>query len=117
MNAALHPMIALLQSSSLATVVQQEIERAILNGEYAPGSKLNEATVTEKMGVSRGPVREAFHIVKAIASGDAETAGHVMFTHAMESKERTMESDLRRRAALEDGAAKRNTPAKVPALR
>jgi phosphonate utilization transcriptional regulator len=246
MNAVLHPTIALLQSSSLATVVQQEIERAILNGEYAPGSKLNEAALAEKMSVSRGPVREAFrtleevglvrneknrgvfvrsipidealeifdlraameelvgrllaknitpaqlkelkslvsamqkavkdedahhyhllnlqfhdrlvemagnrkltdiyrklikelslfrrlnladswlmplsanehrHIVKAIASGDAETAGHVMFTHAMESKERTIESDLRRRASLEDSAAKRNTPAKIPALR
>ena len=33
-----HAKIALLQSSSLTTVVQQEIERAILVGEYAPGS-------------------------------------------------------------------------------
>jgi phosphonate utilization transcriptional regulator len=56
---ALHPTIALLQTSSLTTVVQQEIERAILAGEYAPGTKLIEATLAEKMGVSRGPVREA----------------------------------------------------------
>jgi phosphonate utilization transcriptional regulator len=63
MNAALHPTIALLQSSSLTTVVQQEIERAILVGEYPPGTKLIEATLAEKMGVSRGPVREAFRML------------------------------------------------------
>ncbi|UUZ72151.1 hypothetical protein LP415_27230 [Polaromonas sp. P1(28)-8] len=34
MNAVFHPTIALLQNSSLTTVVQQEIERAILVGEY-----------------------------------------------------------------------------------
>ena len=59
----LHPTIALLQTSSLTTVVQQEIERAILVGEYAPGSKLIEATLASKMGVSRGPVREAFRML------------------------------------------------------
>jgi phosphonate utilization transcriptional regulator len=62
--AVFHPTIALLQSSSLTTVVQQEIERAILQGEYAPGSKLIEATLAEKMGVSRGPVREAFRMLE-----------------------------------------------------
>jgi phosphonate utilization transcriptional regulator len=64
MNALLHPTIALLQNSSLTTVVQQEIERAILQGEYAPGSKLIEATLAQKMGVSRGPVREAFRMLE-----------------------------------------------------
>jgi phosphonate utilization transcriptional regulator len=64
MNALVHPTIALLQSSSLANVVQQEIERAILQGEYAPGSKLIEATLAQKMGVSRGPVREAFRMLE-----------------------------------------------------
>jgi len=63
MSAALHPTIALLQSNSLASVVQQEIERAILAGDYAPGSKLNEAALAERMGVSRGPVREAFRML------------------------------------------------------
>jgi phosphonate utilization transcriptional regulator len=64
MNAVPHPTIALLQSSSLANVVQQEIERAILAGEYAPGSKLIEATLALKLGVSRGPVREAFRMLE-----------------------------------------------------
>lgn len=64
MNALMHPTIALLQSSSLTNVVQQEIERAILVGEYAPGSKLIEATLADKLGVSRGPVREAFRMLE-----------------------------------------------------
>ena len=234
MNAVFHPTIALLQNSSLTTVVQQEIERAILVGEYEPGSKLIEAALAEKMGVSRGPVREAFRmleeaglvrneknrgvfvrdipideaveifdlraamdelvgrqlaknitpaqlkeikglvdlmekavkaedaynyhllnlkfhdrlvemagnrkltaiyrklikelslfrrlnladgwlmpisasehrqIVKAIASGDADTAGRAMFDHVIESKERTIENDLRRQARLQGGDA------------
>ena len=63
MNAAGHPTIALLQANSLTMVVQQEIERAILAGEYGPGSKLNEAALALKMGVSRGPVREAFRML------------------------------------------------------
>jgi len=64
MDAMLHPTIALLQSSSLTSVVQQEIERAILQGEYAPGSKLIEAALADKLGVSRGPVREAFRMLE-----------------------------------------------------
>jgi len=63
-NAVPHPTIALLQSSSLTSVVQQEIERAILQGEYAPGAKLVEANIAEKLGVSRGPVREAFRMLE-----------------------------------------------------
>lgn len=63
MNEALHPTIALLQSNSLASVVQQEVERAILSGDYAPGAKLNEAVLAQRMGVSRGPVREAFRML------------------------------------------------------
>jgi phosphonate utilization transcriptional regulator len=63
-NAIPHPTIALLQSSSLASVVQQEIERAILQGEHEPGSKLIEATLAQKLGVSRGPIREAFRMLE-----------------------------------------------------
>jgi phosphonate utilization transcriptional regulator len=62
--ASAHPTIALLQTSSLANVVQQEVERAILLGEYEPGCKLIEATLAQKMGVSRGPVREAFRMLE-----------------------------------------------------
>ena len=52
--------IQLLQSHSLTTLVQQEIARLIQTGELSSGDKLNEWGVAERLGVSRGPVREAF---------------------------------------------------------
>jgi phosphonate utilization transcriptional regulator len=55
-----HPTIALLRSASLASAALLEIERLILNGELPPGAKLTEATLSERLGVSRGPIREAF---------------------------------------------------------
>lgn len=64
MSALPHPTIALLQSSSLTSVVQQEIERQILQGELAPGAKLIEAALAAQLGVSRGPVREAFRMLE-----------------------------------------------------
>ena len=56
--------IALVQSSSLPALVQQELERIILGGELPAGSKLNEAAIAERLGVSRGPVREAFRALE-----------------------------------------------------
>lgn len=52
--------ISLLRSQSLATVVQLEVERLILSGEFNPNDKLGEAAIAERLNVSRGPVREAF---------------------------------------------------------
>lgn len=45
-------------------LVQRELERMILSGELAAGAKLNEASVAESLGVSRGPVREAFRALE-----------------------------------------------------
>ena len=64
MSVAPHPTIALLQSHSLTSVVQQEIERQILAGELPPGAQLIEAQLAERLGVSRGPIREAFRILE-----------------------------------------------------
>lgn len=55
--------IAQLQCNSLAGLVQNEVERMILAGELAPGSKLTELTIATQLGVSRGPVREAFRML------------------------------------------------------
>lgn len=56
--------LALVRSSSLPTLVQRELERMILAGELGVGAKLNEATVATLLGVSRGPVREAFRALE-----------------------------------------------------
>lgn len=52
--------IDLLREHSLATLAQQELERRIVSGEMAAGAKLNEVDVATALGMSRGPVREAF---------------------------------------------------------
>ena len=56
--------IALVQSSSLPMLVQKKLERMIIDGELAAGSKLNEANIADALGVSRGPVREAFRALE-----------------------------------------------------
>jgi phosphonate utilization transcriptional regulator len=52
--------IEMLRENSLATLAQRELERRIISGEIAVGTKLNEADIAGALGVSRGPVREAF---------------------------------------------------------
>ena len=56
--------IELLQSHSLTTLVQRELERRILAGELEPGDKLTEEEIAGTLNVSRGPVREAFRALE-----------------------------------------------------
>jgi DNA-binding GntR family transcriptional regulator len=44
---------------SLTALVRQEIERSIESGELNAGDWINEAMVAARLGISRGPVREA----------------------------------------------------------
>ncbi len=59
-----HPTITLLQTSSLSSVVHGELERMILAGELPPGEKLTEVALAARLGVSRGPLREAFRMLE-----------------------------------------------------
>ena len=52
--------IELVQSKSLGALVQDALVRMILAGEIDAGAKLNEVALATKIGVSRGPVHEAF---------------------------------------------------------
>jgi phosphonate utilization transcriptional regulator len=56
--------IAILQSHSLTMLVQRELERMVLTGELGAGKKLNEAEISLRLGVSRGPVRESFRALQ-----------------------------------------------------
>jgi phosphonate utilization transcriptional regulator len=56
--------IAVLQSNSLPGLVQRELERMILAGDLGAGAKLNEEAIAAMLGVSRGPVREAFRALE-----------------------------------------------------
>ena len=48
-----------MNSSSLRSKVFSQIENDILNGKYKPGDNLIETKLSEELGVSRTPVREA----------------------------------------------------------
>jgi DNA-binding GntR family transcriptional regulator len=52
--------LSLLRSRSMASAAQEEIEKLILSGELPVGAKIGEAEMALRLGVSRGPIREAF---------------------------------------------------------
>ena len=58
--------LALLQKRSLASAVQEEIEKLILGGNIAAGARIGEAEMAIRLGVSRGPIREAFRALEEI---------------------------------------------------
>jgi DNA-binding GntR family transcriptional regulator len=47
------------QLKLLAPLVEEEIERQIMTGELVAGARINELQLSRRLGVSRGPVREA----------------------------------------------------------
>jgi len=51
--------IDILRSKSLPTAVKEQISTMILRGDLTPGQKLVEMDLAARLGVSRGPVREA----------------------------------------------------------
>jgi DNA-binding GntR family transcriptional regulator len=50
----------------------ESIKHGILEGEYAPGQRLIEAELTQRLGVSRGPLREALRRLAADGMIDIE---------------------------------------------
>src|SRR5688572_9776099 len=51
--------IAFRKTQSLTVIVQGEVERMILSGELKAGERINEQVLASRLGVSRGPIREA----------------------------------------------------------
>ena len=58
--------IDFLRTRSLSNVVQGEIERMIIDGELKPNERVNENALSQRLGVSRGPIREACSAIAAI---------------------------------------------------
>lgn len=56
--------LAFLQSSSLPMLMQEEIERLIMMGELAVGSRINESELAQRFNTSRGPIREALRALE-----------------------------------------------------
>ncbi len=60
MTAALSKNVESRNAGSLAVRVERAVAQWIFKGELSAGQKLTEQEVVERLGVSRGPVREAF---------------------------------------------------------
>src|SRR5262249_19375880 len=58
--------IDFLRTHSLANVVRTEIERMIVEGEFALNERINENALAQRFGVSRGPIREACSALAAL---------------------------------------------------
>ena len=56
--------IARRRTQSLSAIVQKELERMILAGELDAGQRLNEQVLASRLGVSRGPIREAMRALE-----------------------------------------------------
>jgi len=56
--------LRIIQSKSLPQAVQESISNMILRGDLRPGDKLNEIDLATRLGVSRGPIREAFRALE-----------------------------------------------------
>jgi DNA-binding GntR family transcriptional regulator len=54
-----------IEHSSLAELVAEEVGERVVTGQFAPGQVLSEASIAEELGVSRSPVRQAFHELAA----------------------------------------------------
>ena len=59
------PGVQIEKPKSLSKMVSEQIKDAILSGIFQPGDKLVETMLTESMGVSRTPLREAFRELAA----------------------------------------------------
>lgn len=55
-----HTALRIRRSESLTSIVRRELERMIQDGELKAGDRVNENALAARIGVSRGPIREAY---------------------------------------------------------
>lgn len=104
--------IAVLKANSLPSLVQRELERMILAGDLPAGARITEAGIALQLGVSRGPVREAFRALEASGLVRLEKNRGV-FVRQISVAEADDIFELR--ALLEDFAGRRVASSATPA--
>lgn len=57
-------MISQIKKVALHEIIYEELKKSILEGEFRPGERLNQSDLSEKLGVSRMPVRDALRILE-----------------------------------------------------
>jgi DNA-binding GntR family transcriptional regulator len=63
---SLRESFSLIRNTSLASLLEREIEAMVLNGELASGERVPEFQLAERFKVSRSPVREALRALDAV---------------------------------------------------
>ena len=64
-DAPTDPALVSIQPQMLHEAVVAQLSRMIIEGALAPGTRLNERMLCDKLGVSRTPLREAFRVLAA----------------------------------------------------
>ncbi len=104
--------LRVLREESLNTLVRQEIERRIVSGTLAAGEKLNEMDFSSALGVSRGPVREAFRALEQAGLVRTEKNRGVFVREiSLEEADQIYEVRAALEAMIGQLAAQRRTPA------
>jgi len=110
--------LRVLREQSLNTLVRQEIERRIVSGTLAAGAKLNEMDFTIELGVSRGPVREAFRALEQAGLVRTEKNRGVFVREiSLDEADQIYEVRAALEAMIGRLAAQRRTPAQLAGLR
>ena len=110
--------LRVLREQSLNTLVRQEIERRIVSGALAAGAKLNEMDFSIALGVSRGPVREAFRALEQAGLVRTEKNRGVFVREiSLDEADQIYEVRAALEAMIGRLAAERHTPAQLVQLR
>ncbi|WP_198381247.1 GntR family transcriptional regulator [Roseomonas sp. KE2513] len=80
---------------SLSARAREAVERLILSGELAPGTRLNEVALAARLGLSRGPLREALRGLERDGLLSAGPAGQGMSVRRLEPAEMAELYDMR----------------------
>lgn len=92
------------KQNTLRQSVWKALRQAILRGELTPGSQINQASLAEQLGVSRGPLREALGLLEE--EGLVQNIPY-RGTFITDLDERTIEETYSLRRVLEQFAVER----------
>jgi DNA-binding GntR family transcriptional regulator len=90
---------------SLADVAEREIQRAIINGEFPPSSRLTLPALEQRLGIGATPLREA--LSRLVTRGLVTMSGNRGFSVA-EISRKDLDDIMVTRAVIETGALRRS---------